>query len=97
VNTCQVRVKRRSDPPSARRAPDSRANNLPYGDRRRNLNRRGDLQKRLHSLQSRQDALPIVSSPADVAATDALGRGTRIALSLVRVLRASVRCGGGRV
>jgi hypothetical protein len=41
-------------------------NNLGYGDRRHNLNRRGGPQERLHSLQVRQDALPLVSILAEV-------------------------------
>jgi hypothetical protein len=37
-------------------------NNLGYRDGRHNFYRRGGAQKRLHSLQIRQDALPLVKT-----------------------------------
>jgi hypothetical protein len=60
-DTCQGRVERPADPPSAPRYGFECGSNLGCGDRRRNLNPRGGPQKRLDSLQIRQDALPLVS------------------------------------
>jgi hypothetical protein len=76
---------------------DSGTSTTSYGASRHNLDHRGDLQRRLHSLQSGQDALPIVSSLADVAASDALGRGTPHRTRPGQRPSAPVRCGDGPV